>query len=230
MNQFAARRVLQKFGFIVDIARNGREAIEVSGRIDYDAVFMDCQMPEIDGYAATEVIRRRDRNRRHTPIIAMTANTMQGDREKCLAARMDDYIAKPLRIAKVERVLTRFFSGDGTTGAPEADHADTSRIESGSTSSAEEQLVIDHELVAEILAGGEDAGLLELFLTQSRSRVEDFAHALDDRDPATLAHVVHTFKGSCATFGVVKLADALARLDGAEGPALLRRATTCSPS
>lgn len=69
-------------------------------------------MPDIDGYAATEVIRRREGSARHTPIIAMTANTMQGDRDKCLAAGMDDYIPKPLRVANVQSVLARFFSND----------------------------------------------------------------------------------------------------------------------
>ena len=191
---------------------------------------MDCQMPEIDGYVATDVIRRRERNRRHTPIIAMTANTMEGDREKCLAAGMDDYIAKPLRIANVERVLTRFFTGDRATRAPEADCSDATGIENGDLASREERRVIDRELVEEILsAGGKDDGLLELFLTQSRSRVDDFAKALDDSDAAGLAHVAHTLKGSCATFGAVKLADALGRLDGAEGSALLHKAAALRP-
>lgn len=230
INQLAARRVLQKFGFVVDIARNGREAIEASGRIEYAAVFMDCQMPEIDGYVATDVIRRRERNRRHTPIIAMTANTMEGDREKCLAAGMDDYIAKPLRIANVERVLTRFFTGDRATRVPEADRSDATGIENGDLASLEERPVIDRVLVEEILsAGGKDDGLLELFLTQSRSRVDDFAKALDDSDAAGLAHVAHTLKGSCATFGAVKLAGALGRLDGAEGSALLHKAAALRP-
>jgi two-component system sensor histidine kinase/response regulator len=114
INQIAATGILQKFGLTVDIARNGREAIDASGRVDYAAVFMDCQMPEIDGYTATEVIRRREGDGAHTPIIAMTAHTMEGDRDRCLETGMDDYIAKPLRLANVEAVLARFFSDDGT--------------------------------------------------------------------------------------------------------------------
>ncbi len=76
----------QKLGFTVEIADNGREAIEMTERAGYDAVFMDCQMPEVDGYEAAAAIRSRENGGAHLPIIAMTANTMDGDREKCLAA------------------------------------------------------------------------------------------------------------------------------------------------
>jgi two-component system sensor histidine kinase/response regulator len=119
INQIAATRVLEKFGFVVDIADNGREAIEACARVEYAAVFMDCQMPEIDGYTATGVIRQREGANRHTPIIAMTAHTMEGDRDKCLEAGMDDYISKPLRFALVETVLARFFP-DSPADSPAA--------------------------------------------------------------------------------------------------------------
>jgi PAS domain S-box-containing protein len=110
INQLAARGVLERFGLSVDIASDGREAIEASARFRYAAVFMDCQMPEVDGYTATGVIRHREGTGRHTPIIAMTAHTMAGDRDKCLAAGMDDYIPKPVRFANVETVLAGLFA------------------------------------------------------------------------------------------------------------------------
>jgi CheY-like chemotaxis protein len=77
---------------------------------DYTMVFMDCQMPEIDGYTATATIRRREANDRHTPIIALTAHAMIGDREKCLASGMDEYIVKPLRRANVEEICGRLLN------------------------------------------------------------------------------------------------------------------------
>jgi two-component system, sensor histidine kinase and response regulator len=107
VNQFAATQVLRKLGYEVEIAANGREAIEMTSHKNYKIVFMDCQMPEIDGYTATATIRRREAHRRHTPIIAMTAHTMDGDREKCLASGMDDYIVKPLRLANLQEVCDR---------------------------------------------------------------------------------------------------------------------------
>ena len=88
--------MLEKHGFQVDVAVNGRVALEMCRRRTYKAVFMDCHMPELDGYETALEIRRRERPGRHIPIIAMTANVMKGDRELCLAAGMDDHVGKPV--------------------------------------------------------------------------------------------------------------------------------------
>jgi CheY-like chemotaxis protein len=92
-----AQRTLQKLGFRVDIAVNGYEAVERLQRQEYGVVLMDCQMPVMDGYEATRCIRKMPGSRAATPIIAMTANAMAGDRERCLQAGMDGYISKPFR-------------------------------------------------------------------------------------------------------------------------------------
>jgi two-component system sensor histidine kinase/response regulator len=115
VNQFAATQVLCKLGYQVEIANNGREAIEMTRDKDYAIVFMDCQMPEIDGYAATAAIRDREASDRHTTIIAMTAHTMIGDRDKCLASGMDEYIPKPLRRANVADVCDQLFDFHSVT-------------------------------------------------------------------------------------------------------------------
>jgi signal transduction histidine kinase/CheY-like chemotaxis protein len=107
VNQLVAARLLEKLGCRVDVAANGREAVEMVGLLPYDAIFMDCQMPEMDGFEATQEIRRREGSGPRRPIIAMTANALQGDRERCLDAGMDDYMTKPMRSADLTAALRR---------------------------------------------------------------------------------------------------------------------------
>jgi signal transduction histidine kinase/ActR/RegA family two-component response regulator len=114
INQQVACGWIRKLGYRADVAANGFEALEALERIPYAAILMDCQMPEMDGFEATAAIRRREGMDRRTPVIAMTANAMQGDRERCLDAGMDDYIPKPVRLEDLDAALRRWL------GTPEA--------------------------------------------------------------------------------------------------------------
>jgi signal transduction histidine kinase/DNA-binding response OmpR family regulator len=204
INQFAARQLLEKLGFDVDIARNGREAVEMSAREEYAAVFMDCQMPEVDGYMATQAIRRREdafRPGRHTPIVAMTAHTLEGDRERCLAAGMDDYIAKPLRMEAVATVCAR--------------HGELSRADAPLSDAPIP--VFDPTSLVE-LASAESAGeLLTMFIADLDGRLPLLADAIRAGDYEMVHELAHGLAGSAATVGagrVRALCDALCQDHG----------------
>jgi signal transduction histidine kinase/CheY-like chemotaxis protein len=103
-------RMVERLGYRADVAANGAEAVSILQRVQYDAVLMDCQMPEMDGYDATRLIRAAEAAGRHVPIIAMTAAALAGDRERCLAAGMDDYISKPVKLHVVAALLERWIA------------------------------------------------------------------------------------------------------------------------
>jgi len=102
--------MVEKLGYRADVAANGVEALRVLDEVRYDAVLMDCHMPEMDGFDATRAIRRNEPDGRHAPVIAMTASALSGDRERCLAAGMDDYISKPIKLHVVAAVLERWLA------------------------------------------------------------------------------------------------------------------------
>jgi len=108
VNQRVAVRLLERLGLDADVASDGREAIRRFGRRAYAAILMDCQMPHVDGFEATARIREAEAEGQHIPIVAMTASAMRGDRERCLAAGMDDYVAKPIRLDDLRLALERW--------------------------------------------------------------------------------------------------------------------------
>ena len=116
VNQLVAVKHLEKLGIEAELVSDGEKAVRALRAADYDIVFMDCQMPVMDGYEATAEIRRRESDSSHIPIIAFTAHAMRGDRERCLAAGMDDYIPKPVKSTDLRRVL-REWQGSATAAA-----------------------------------------------------------------------------------------------------------------
>lgn len=127
INQMFVTELLKHCGCTCDVTSNGEEALAAMRLYDYDLLLMDCQMPEMDGFTAAQEIRRREADgqlARHHPIIALTANALKGDRERCLDAGMDDYLSKPLEFSQLHTMLTKYLRHPiVTTGTLSADEA-----------------------------------------------------------------------------------------------------------
>ncbi|MBI4880979.1 MAG: response regulator [Planctomycetes bacterium] len=108
VNQKVAAIHLRKLGYQVDVVENGEQALVAHATGAYDVILMDCQMPRMDGYSAARAIRAREGDSSHTPIIALTAFAMEGDRERCLEAGMDEYLSKPIDLAQLRRTVESF--------------------------------------------------------------------------------------------------------------------------
>ena len=133
--------MLDMLGHFVQAVENGRLAVEAVMRERFDLILMDCQMPEMDGFTATAAIRQQEReaaDHRHVPIIALTANAMEGDRARCLAAGMDDYLAKPFTLAQLSEMLTKW--------APIPTNGDTTEPTSPLRPARKNYLLIKHYL------------------------------------------------------------------------------------
>jgi CheY-like chemotaxis protein len=192
----------------VDVAANGREALAMLPHAPYLAVFMDCQMPEVDGYEATCAIRRREGDGGRLPVIAMTAHAMAGDRARCLAAGMDDYLAKPLRPEEVDAVLSRWLdvpAGPSTAAAnaPAVDQLiDATRMHTFRRDYAD-------------IAGQ----LVELFTDGTPVLLDELRAAVEQDDSEQLKRSAHKLKGSCQNIGATFMATLCRLLEEGDGDA-----------
>jgi len=221
INQKVAVKSLERLGYRSDVAANGLEALEALSRIPYAAVLMDVQMPEMDGYEATAEIRRREEGfARHTPIIAMTANAMQGDREKALEAGMDDYVPKPVKPKELEAVLKRWVL------QPEAVNAATVEGD-GFASPSETEDPVDRDVIEDLRELGGSEMLLELaemFFEDTQSSIDALNKAVEEDDAGTVKRVAHTLNGSSGNMGATRMSALCAELQDVGGSGDLLRA------
>jgi CheY-like chemotaxis protein/nitrogen-specific signal transduction histidine kinase len=208
VNQRVALGILKKLGYRADVVSNGREAVEALARQSYDLILMDCQMPELDGFAATAEIRQREGDQRHTLIMAMTANAMQGDRERCLTAGMDDYVSKPITLEVLRDKLALWLPA-APRAASEVEAAAMATMTAVTSPAASPELPdpLDRERVETVRELLEDAfaETIEAFLQHTSSQLALLHEAIAQYDGTTVSHIAHTLKGSSGNIGATRL-------------------------
>jgi two-component system, sensor histidine kinase and response regulator len=197
VNQLVIETMLARRGFAVDVAVNGREALEMVAAGAYAAVFMDCQMPELDGYEATASLRAGEPDGTRLPVIAMTAHAMKGDRERCLQAGMDDYLSKPLRPEQLDAVLERWLGRDGRQAVDPL--IDEARMR---TFRDDYPDVVDQ--------------LVDLFMQSTPPLLGELREAVDGDDGERLRRAAHKLKGSCQNIGATFMATLCGSLEAGE--------------
>ena len=239
MNQRVMLRMLSRLGYSADAVCNGAEAVAALTRSPYDIVLMDCQMPELDGYEATRQIRRSGGRFTSTPIIAVTANAMEGDREKCLASGMSDYMSKPVLAQTLATTLEKWILPDAAAGAPYPANSPSAAASSdgppsapahaqyGSHPAAGEPPKVAPEDIGDAVDAGaletlrsmdtNDEGfmtkIIELFLVDLAERIDALKAATEACDGAELKRIAHALKGSCGHFGAMRLAALCRRME-----------------
>ncbi len=194
VNQKMAQLLLQHLGYCADIANNGLEVLEALDRQSYDVILMDLQMPEMDGLTTTRQICQQSGSR--PKIIAMTANAMQGDREECLAAGMDDYLSKPIRLDALTQVLTQ------TPTVEKAHPPDTSHLTTLSLPSALDRDAFHH--LCKLFEGNDRPALIDIFecyLNEAPQLLLAIEQAYVQKDPISLVRAAHSLKSSSAYLG-----------------------------
>jgi CheY-like chemotaxis protein/HPt (histidine-containing phosphotransfer) domain-containing protein len=229
INQKVASRLLLQLGYRADVAGNGLEAIRALERTPYDMILMDVQMPELDGLEATRRIRQRQKDpaphphfQRPIAIIAMTANAMQGDREKCLAAGMDDYMPKPIRPEALQAVIEQFGSHlehsaepPPTVGANLSVNCPAAEPPALPARATRPGAPVDIERLTEFAGGNSSAfrELADLYVRQTAEQLEQMAAAISTGAAQPLARLAHSCAGASSTCGMVAIVPALRRLE-----------------
>jgi PAS domain S-box-containing protein len=216
INQKVAVGLLRKIGYTPDVANNGREALEAVNRSCYDVILMDCQMPQMDGYEASRQIRLLEEANGGKPayIIAMTANAMKGDREKCLAASMNDYLSKPVKDSELKAAIGR------ACIAP-ADEAATPATETVAGDGIENQPLVDLERLE--AAANDDPKILEelvdLYFAQARDLMNGLRAAINSGSAKDVDHFAHKLVGASLACGMSAMVLPLRELEkrGKEG-------------
>jgi len=195
VNQKVAMRILEKAGHRVDVANNGIEAVAALKNASYDMVFMDIQMPEMDGYAATAEIRKMASEFSELPVIAMTAHAMKGDREKCIAAGMDDYISKPVKPKGLLEMVQRWAGMKVIRPSVRVVRYPS-----------DPDLPVDLKRLGDLSGGDKDFEheIIDLFLKDTSRHSVRLEAAIKEEDSSSVEASAHSIKGAAANMGAEK--------------------------
>jgi CheY-like chemotaxis protein/HPt (histidine-containing phosphotransfer) domain-containing protein len=211
VNQKVGRQTLAKIGYKVDVVGDGVEVVAAWQTGRYHLILMDCQMPTMDGYQATREIRLRESGTSHIPIIALTADAMQGTEQMCREAGMDDYLTKPLDRTRLSKALDRYLASDGTR----------LNLVEGSTPyplpDATAAAPVDWDHIVAVSNGDEEFAneLVQLFIDSGDASLQKIREALDGGDLAAMGAAAHSFKGSSANIQAKAASAAADRLEQA---------------
>jgi len=257
INQEVSRGMIQKLGCSLDIVENGKEALKALSEKKYDLVLMDCQMPEMDGYAATRIIREKERRGefgvKRVRIVALTAHAMTGDREQCLAVGMDDHLRKPFTLDQLHQTLTRWLSSEKQREKPE--HSGTasetpaeayispdSDVQAGAAVPLR-SACLDRNILDSIRSlQTEDAPdlfdrVIGIYMQQSPLLMERLRDAISRQDPAAIELAAHSLKSGNANVGALEMAALCSELEQLgrskctdDAPEILARVEEAYPS
>ncbi|WP_346292303.1 response regulator [Sphaerothrix gracilis] len=214
VNQQLVLRILAKMGYRADIAGNGLEVLEALQRQNYDAILMDVHMPEMDGFEATRAICQRFSETERPRIIAMTANAMQGDREKCLQAGMQDYVSKPINVANLVSALCQCGPAETQNQSrPSASTPDLKPKPHGIDRSVLQTCLDIFDISDWQQPQVAKAELVEVYITQSQELTALLAIAVETGDMSQIAQIAHSLKSSSASLGALQLATLCQQLE-----------------
>jgi two-component system, sensor histidine kinase and response regulator len=225
VNQTLTARMLERLGYQPHVVSNGQEALTALEKADYAAIVMDCQMPEVDGYEATRIIRERERaTARHIPIIALTADAMREARDRCRAAGMDDYLLKPIKTEQLGKVLEHWLSAPAVSGLQPDTLPEQTHPAAGESFDADRMLISiggDPDLFKQLVA---------LFLERYPMMLRDIQDAVRAGDGEKLEYAAHALKGTAGTLCAPDVMSVAGHLETAgrlgdlkDAPALCKR-------
>ncbi len=234
VNQRVATDLLKAHGHEITVARNGREAVDFSDDQLFDLVLMDIHMPELDGYEASRAIRQREHAHPELDrltIVALTANAMKGDREKCLAAGMDDYLAKPIRARELHATVARNAPANPLgPQSPVEEKENVPKIGSGSGGPTADELPYNRSIALKAVEGNEEllASIVEVFFEEADDLLPVLPSAIKSENARLLERTAHTMKSSCASIGAEAAREAAAKLEEIGGSGDLTDAPTAA--